>query len=48
MLETQNTVFVWIFTFEAAVKMIGLGCTNYFWFKQNIFDFLLVIVSGVG
>lgn len=48
MLETQNTVFVIIFAFEALIKMIGLGFNTYFALKQNCFDFALVLVSGIG
>jgi hypothetical protein len=47
-LEISNIVFVVAFTFEAIVKLIGLGPTFYFKTNQNRFDFLVVILSLVG
>lgn len=47
MLLILNTVFVWVFTAEMFVKIIGLGINNYARDKFNLFDCLIVIVSLV-
>ena len=44
-LETSNLVFVFIFTGEAVLKLIGLGPTYYFYIDWNKFDFAVVIMS---
>lgn len=42
---TLDTIIVWIFVVELALKMIGLGVRGYFSEKWNIFDFLIVVAS---
>ena len=44
-LTVANLVFVIIFTFEAVVKLLGLGPKYYFYIDWNKFDFAIVIVS---
>ena len=44
-IEYANLVFFVVFLLEMAVKMVGLGCRNYFEEKSNSFDFFIVIVS---
>jgi hypothetical protein len=48
MLEQFNLIFVIIFAVEASIKLIGLGVDLYFDNSQNIFDFILVVVSFAG
>ena len=47
-LETSNLVFVFIFTGEAVLKLIGLGPTYYFYIDWNKFDFGVVIMSLIS
>ena len=47
-LNKFNLVFVAIFTFEAALKLLGLGIRYYFYIDWNKFDFAIVIVSLVS
>jgi hypothetical protein len=47
-LIVSNYVFVAIFCLEFAIKIIGLGATNYFRDNQNIFEFSLVLVSLIS
>ena len=42
-----NLSFTIIFTVEMVLKLYGLGLSNYFREKMNIFDFLIVILSLV-
>eukprot|EP00354_Favella_ehrenbergii_P005952 CAMPEP_0170475016 /NCGR_PEP_ID=MMETSP0123-20130129/16765_1 /TAXON_ID=182087 /ORGANISM="Favella ehrenbergii, Strain Fehren 1" /LENGTH=164 /DNA_ID=CAMNT_0010745301 /DNA_START=3755 /DNA_END=4249 /DNA_ORIENTATION=- len=44
-LETSNLIFVFIFTLEAVLKLLGLGVTYYFYIDWNKFDFAVVIMS---
>lgn len=48
MLDIFNYVFVFIFTMEAVLKLIGLGPTYYFYIDWNKFDFAIVILSLVS
>ena len=48
MLDIFNYVFVFIFTMEAVLKLIGLGPTYYFYIDWNKFDFAIVIQSLVS
>lgn len=47
-LDTSNLVFVFIFTLEAVLKLIGLGPTYYFYIDWNKFDFAVVIMSLIS
>ena len=47
-LDTSNLVFVFIFTLEAVLKLIGLGATYYFYIDWNKFDFAVVIMSLIS
>ena len=47
-LNKFNLVFVAIFTFEAVLKLLGLGIRYYFYIDWNKFDFFIVIVSLVS
>ncbi|KAJ1482879.1 hypothetical protein T484DRAFT_1802446 [Baffinella frigidus] len=44
-LEGANLFFASVFTFEAAIKIIGLNPIVYAKSKANLFDFLIVAVS---
>ena len=44
-LDLTNVIFTIIFTFEAIIKMVGLGFKGYFRDKFNIFDLVVVIIS---
>ena len=44
-LEIVNYVMVIIFALEAVLKLIGLGVSNYFSDRFNIFDFIVVVLS---
>mmetsp|Transcript_31531 Transcript_31531/g.76314 ORF Transcript_31531/g.76314 Transcript_31531/m.76314 type:complete len:1933 (-) Transcript_31531:88-5886(-) len=46
-LEFLNLIFAFIFIVEAAIKIVGLGPWEYFTNKANLFDMIIVIVSGV-
>lgn len=46
-LDTSNLVFGFIFVFEMAFKLIGLGCVQYWSNPWNIFDGTVVILSAV-
>ena len=41
--EWSNFVFLWIFTVEAVLKIMGLGFKKYFFDKMNLMDFLIVV-----
>ena len=43
----SNSVFIVIFLLEAIVKIIGLGLKQYCRSHQNLFDFLLVVISSL-
>jgi len=47
-LETSNLIFVFIFTCESVLKLIGLGPTYYFYITWNQFDFAVVIMSLIS
>ena len=47
MLEIANIVFAILFTIEAVLKLIGLGC-QYWLSRWNDFDFTLVLLSWIG
>lgn len=47
-LDVFNTIFVGFFTVEAILKLIGYGFTYYFSQSENIFDFVLVLLSIVS
>jgi len=47
-LTYANIVFTFIFTMEAALKLIGLGPLQYFTNGWNLFDFFVVILSIFG
>lgn len=47
-LDVCNLIFVVIFTFEAVLKLIGLGFTYYFYLDWNKFDFIVVVLSLVS
>jgi len=47
-LETCNLCFVFIFTLEAVLKLIGYGPTYYFYIDWNKFDFAVVIMSLIS
>ena len=47
MLKILDIVFVWVFTVEMLLKLIGLGFKNYIKDNFNVFDGLIVIVSLV-
>ena len=47
LLVTLDIFFVWVFTVEMVMKLIGLGFKNYIMDKFNIFDAIIVIVSLV-
>ena len=40
-----NSIFVWVFTLEMLVKLVGLGVKNYVRDKFNIFDGIIVVIS---
>ncbi|PRO66850.1 ion transporter [Alkalicoccus urumqiensis] len=46
-LLTIDTIIVWLFVLEAAVKLKGLGIKRYFSNGWNIFDFTIVTLSLV-
>jgi len=46
-MSTCNLIFAFIFTVEAAIKIIGLKC-QYFRDNWNNFDFLIVIATLLG
>ena len=48
LLSTANFLFGIIFTIEAAIKLIGLGVSQYFAENWNRFDFTLVVLSWLG
>lgn len=43
-----NLAFAIIFTIEAVVKLVGLGCKGYFREGWNRFDFLIVVGTFAG
>ncbi|ODN01760.1 Sodium channel protein 60E, partial [Orchesella cincta] len=45
-LESLNAFFIYVYTFEALVKLIGLG-TYYFKNGWNVFDFVILMISIV-
>lgn len=47
-LEIGNTIFIAIFTFEAAFKLIAHGPKFYFLENWNKFDFVIVILSLIA
>ena len=47
-LDYCNLSFVVIFTFEAVLKLIGLGPTYYFYIDWNKFDFGVCVLSLVS
>lgn len=47
-LDRINLFFVFFFTLEAVMKMIGMGLTFYFHVRENIFDFIIVVFSLLG
>ena len=47
-LDYCNLVFVIIFTFEAVLKLIGLGPTYYFYIDWNKFDFGVCVLSLIS
>lgn len=44
-LESLDTVFIYIFIAEFAIKVVGLGVKDYFKDNWNKFDFALVVSS---
>jgi hypothetical protein len=46
-LEILNMVFSLVFFFEMIIKLVGLGVYKYAMSAANVFDFVIVIVSGV-
>lgn len=42
-----DIVFVWVFTVELILKVLGLGAKNYMRDKFNVFDAIIVVVSLV-
>lgn len=46
-LEVLNVVFIWIFTMEMVLKIIGVGLRAYFKLAFNCFDCLIVVLSIV-
>lgn len=44
-LDNFNIAFVLIFSLEAIIKLIGLGFSQYFREKWNLFDLIIVILS---
>ena len=47
MLTGFDIFFVWAFTIEMIMKLIGLGLKNYVRDKFNIFDGIIVVLSLV-
>ena len=47
LLALLDVFFVWVFTAEMIMKIVGLGLKNYLRDKFNIFDAVIVIVSLV-
>lgn len=47
MLTGFDIFFVWAFTIEMIMKLIGLGLKNYVRDKFNLFDGLIVVLSLV-
>jgi hypothetical protein len=47
-LSVINYVFAAIFTFEAVIKLVGLGVSGYFSSRWNTFDFTVVLLTDVG
>ena len=45
LLAALDVIFVWVFTAEMIMKILGLGLKNYLRDKFNIFDALIVILS---
>lgn len=46
-LELVNLLLTVAFLLEALVKIIGLGCANYYYDSWNKFDFIVVVTSTV-
>jgi len=46
-LEILNMVFSLVFFFELIIKIMGLGVYKYAMSSANVFDFVIVIISGV-
>ena len=46
-LEYLDIFFVWVFTVEMVMKLLGLGLRNYLRDKFNIFDCSIVLISLV-
>lgn len=47
-LDTCNLIFVFIFSLEALLKILGLGIRYYFYIDWNKFDFAVVIMSLIS
>ena len=47
-LQVINYIFAGIFTLEAGIKLVGLGCMGYFHLNWNRFDFAIVLGTNVG
>lgn len=45
--DTINNIFVFVFTIEAIIKIIGFG-NRYFKDNWNVFDFVIFIGSAIG
>jgi hypothetical protein len=44
-MEILNVLFTFVFLFEALVKLMGLGPSEYFKARMNLFDFVIVAAS---
>ena len=44
--DTINTIFMWVFTAECALKLVALD-VHYFFDAWNVFDFIVVVMSLV-
>jgi len=47
-ISTVNVLFTVLFSMEACLKLVGLGCKQYFSSKMNFFDFFVVTISIAG
>ncbi len=48
MLDAFNILFIVVFAAEAALKLLALGVTAYFFEDWNKFDCVVVVVSIIG
>ena len=47
-LNILNYIFAGIFTMEACIKLLGLGCKGYFRQGWNVFDFIIVVGTFIS